>query len=55
MLYSEPAVEAVKFNPDGKVLLCKSQKWDNKDVMPGGHNEIGERMEEALRREIIYT
>ncbi|RKD32465.1 NUDIX domain-containing protein [Thermohalobacter berrensis] len=53
MSYPEPTVGAVIFNPDNKVLLCKSHKWDNKYVIPGGHIELGEKMEEALKREIL--
>lgn len=52
MPYPEPTVGAVIFNPDGKLLLCKSDKWNNQYVIPGGHIELGEKMEEALRREI---
>lgn len=51
--YPEPTVSAVIFNPDGKILLCKSYKWENKYVIPGGHIELGEKMEEALKREIL--
>lgn len=50
--YPEPTVSAVIFNPSGKVLLCKSHKWENKYVIPGGHIELGEKMEDALRREV---
>ena len=52
MSYPEPTVGAVILNPEGKVLLCKSHKWENKWVIPGGHIELGEKMEDALRREI---
>lgn len=51
--YPEPTVGAVIFNPEGKILLCKSHKWENKYVIPGGHIELGESMEEALKREIL--
>lgn len=51
--YPEPTVSAVIFNSDGKILLCKSHKWGNKYVIPGGHIELGEKMEEALKREIF--
>lgn len=51
--YPEPTVGAVIFNPDGKVLLCKSHKWNHKYVIPGGHIELGEKMEDALRREVL--
>lgn len=53
MQYPEPTAGAVIFNPENKVLLCKSHKWNNKYVIPGGHIELGEKMEEALKREIL--
>lgn len=51
--YPEPTVGAIIYNPKGEILLCKSHKWDNKYVIPGGHIELGERMEDALKREIL--
>ncbi|MDD3840838.1 MAG: NUDIX domain-containing protein [Clostridia bacterium] len=51
--YPEPTVSAVIFNPEGKILLCKSHKWGNKYVIPGEHIELGEKMEKALKREIL--
>lgn len=51
--YPEPTVSAVICNPEGKILLCKSHKWGNKYVIPGGHIELGEKMEDALRREVL--
>jgi nucleoside triphosphatase len=51
-IYPEPTVGAVIFNREGKILLCRSHKWGNKYVIPGGHIELGEKMEEALKREI---
>lgn len=30
----------------------KSHKWIGKYVIPGGHVELGERIEDALKREI---
>jgi nucleoside triphosphatase len=50
--YPEPTVGAIIFNPDNKVLLCKSKKWGDKYVFPGGHIELGEKMEDALVREV---
>ncbi|KPU43246.1 nucleoside triphosphatase NudI [Oxobacter pfennigii] len=51
--YPETTVSAVIFNPQEKILLCKSHKWGNKYVIPGGHIELGEKMEESLKREIL--
>ena len=50
--YPEPTVGALIFNPEGKFLLLKSHKWLGKYVIPGGHIELGETMEQALKREI---
>jgi nucleoside triphosphatase len=53
MRYPEPTVGAVIVNPDDKILLCKSGRWRDEYVIPGGHIEPGEKMEEALKREIL--
>ena len=50
--YPEPTVGALIFNPEGKLFLMRSHKWRGKYVIPGGHIELGERIEAALRREI---
>ena len=50
--YPEPTVGAIILNPSNKILLCKSKKWNNKFVIPGGHIERGETMEDALKREV---
>jgi nucleoside triphosphatase len=50
--YPEPTVGALIFNAEGKLFLMSSHKWRGKWVMPGGHIELGERMEDALRREV---
>lgn len=50
--FPEPACGALIFNPKGKLFLMKSDKWKGMYVMPGGHIELGERIEEALKREI---
>ncbi|MEQ9376945.1 MAG: NUDIX domain-containing protein [Imperialibacter sp.] len=50
--YPEPTVGAIIFNPDNEVLLCRSSKWGDKYVFPGGHIELGEKMEDALVREV---
>ena len=50
--YPEPTVGALIFNKEGDILLLKSVKWSNNYSIPGGHIEIGEKFEDALKREI---
>lgn len=50
--YPEPTVGALIFNPTGKIFLMKSHKWRGEYVIPGGHVELGEKMEDAVRREV---
>ena len=50
--YPEPTVGALIFNPEGKIFLMKSHKWHDNFVIPGGHIELGETVEQALKREI---
>jgi nucleoside triphosphatase len=49
--FPEPTVGVFIFNKDSKLLLLKSHKWPGKYVVPGGHVELGERLEEAVVRE----
>jgi len=39
-------------NERGEVLIVRSSKWKNKHTVPGGHIELGERAEDAIRREV---
>lgn len=50
--YPEPTVGALIFNPEGRLFLMKSHKWRGKYTIPGGHIELGERMEETVKREV---
>ncbi len=52
MNYPEVVVGAIILNKDDKVLICRSTKYHTKYIIPGGHIEIGESMEEALIREV---
>ncbi|GAB4504252.1 MAG: NUDIX hydrolase [Anaerolineales bacterium] len=49
--YPEPTVGVFIFDPQGKLLLLESHKWPGRYVVPGGHVELGERLEEAAIRE----
>lgn len=51
-LHPEPTVGALIFDPDDRLLLVQSHKWDGKYVVPGGHVELGETLEAALHREV---
>lgn len=50
--YPEPIAGAFMFNEKGEVLLVKSPKWYGKYICPGGHIEIGESFEDAVKREV---
>jgi ubiquinone/menaquinone biosynthesis C-methylase UbiE/ADP-ribose pyrophosphatase YjhB (NUDIX family) len=50
--YPEPTVGALIFDPDGRLFLTRAHKWHGSYVVPGGHVELGERLDDALRREI---
>lgn len=50
--YPETTVGALILNKNNQILLIKSHKWSDQYVIPGGHIEMGESMEDALKREI---
>jgi nucleoside triphosphatase len=49
--YPEPTVGILIFNPKGELLLLQSHKWPGRYVVPGGHVELGERIEQTVIRE----
>ena len=49
--FPEPTVGVFIFNQRGELLLLQSHKWPGTYVVPGGHVELGERLEEAAIRE----
>lgn len=50
--YPEPAVGALIINKEGKILLSRGKKWDGKYTVFGGHVELGESLEDAVKREV---
>jgi len=50
--YPEATVGALVVNPNGEVLIVRSSKWADKHTVPGGHIELGESGEAAIRREV---
>lgn len=49
--YPEPVTGAFILNHENKLFLMKSYKWSDMWVVPGGHIELDEKIEDALRRE----
>jgi nucleoside triphosphatase len=49
--FPELTVGILIFNPKGELLLLRSHKWPGKYVVPGGHVELGERIEQTVIRE----
>jgi len=50
--YPEATVGALIVNDKGEILLVRSYKWGKKYTVPGGHIELGERSEAAIKREV---
>ncbi len=50
--FPEPIVGAFILNNKNQLLLLKSHKWSNLYVVPGGHIELGETIDQALEREV---
>jgi nucleoside triphosphatase len=49
--FPEPTVGVFIFDNDGELLLLRSHKWPGGYTVPGGHVELGERLEQAAQRE----
>jgi len=50
--YPEATVGALVVNEKEEILLVRSYKWGTRYTVPGGHIELGERSEMAVKREI---
>lgn len=51
--YPEPAAGAFIKNKKGELLLVKSYEWKDLWHVPGGHIEVGERITDTVRREVM--
>jgi nucleoside triphosphatase len=51
--FPEPTVGILIFNPNGEILLMESHKWPGRYVVPGGHVELGEHLEQTVIREAL--
>ena len=51
--FPEPTVGILIFNPNGEILLMESHKWPGRYVVPGGHVELGEHLEQTVVREAL--
>lgn len=49
--YPEPVVGICIVNKDKKLLLVRSHKWHNMWLIPGGHIELEETIDQAIKRE----
>jgi nucleoside triphosphatase len=50
-IFPAPTVGVFIFNSNGELLLLQSHKWPGRSVVPGGHVELGETLEQAAVRE----
>lgn len=48
----EIVTSAIIENDNGEILLTQSSKWNNKWTFPGGHIEPGEKIIDAVTREV---
>ncbi len=51
--YPEPVTGALIVNEKGELLLAKGTKWGDQYVIFGGHVELGENVENSVRREAL--
>ena len=50
--FPKATVGAYIFNSKGELFLMNSPKWGDLLIVPGGHIEYGEKIEDALKREV---
>lgn len=49
--YPEAVTGALILNENDEIFLMKSPKWENQWLVPGGHVEKGEKIEDCVKRE----
>ena len=47
--YPEPTAGALIQDPEGRILLLRSHKFNDLYIIPGGHIALGDTAEEALQ------
>src|SRR4030042_1246600 len=50
--YPEAIIGALILNKEEKILLARGKKWGDRYAIPGGHIKQGEKIEEAVIREV---
>jgi nucleoside triphosphatase len=51
-VFPDPTVAGVIVAPSRQLLLVRSPKWGERWTIPGGHAEVGERLEDAVVGEV---
>lgn len=51
--YPKVAVGVIIYNEEGQIFLAKSHKWKDCWIVPGGHLDWGETIENCVRREVL--
>ncbi len=50
--FPKVAIGALVFNHKNQLLLLKSPKWHDRYIVPSGHVDFGEKLEDTVKREV---